>query len=419
MQVKANKPQAAFLKMPHKFKAFVAGFGSGKTYVGCMSMAKHYIEHPKVNQGYFAPTYPHIRDIFFPTMEEVGEAFGFKLKTRKGDKEIDFFRGGKYHGTTICRSLDNPDMIIGFKIGHGLVDEFDLLPTDKAKLAWRKMIARLRWQYPGVKNGLDITTTPEGFKATYKLFVEEVQKRPALAGNYGLIQASTYSNAKNLPDDYIPSLVETYPAELIDAYLEGKFVNLKSGTVYRAYNRVSHRSRETIKEKEPLRIGMDFNVGNMSAVVYVLRGKEWHAVEELIGIFDTPSMIQAIKEKYRQHNIRIYPDASGASRKTVNASVSDIGLLQQAGFIVLANKTNPLVKDRVLSANTAFSRGFIKVNDAQCPQFAKCLEQLAYDANGMPDKSSNLDHLPDAGTYPIVYEMPIAFAYSSVSKFGE
>jgi hypothetical protein len=27
-------------------------------------------EHPKINQGYFAPTYPQIRDIY-PTIEEV------------------------------------------------------------------------------------------------------------------------------------------------------------------------------------------------------------------------------------------------------------------------------------------------------------------------------------------------------------
>ena len=45
-----------------------------------------------------------------------------------------------------------------------------------------------------------------------------------------------------------------------------QFVNLKSGTVFNAYNRIKHRSTETIQDKEPLRIGMDFNVTNMSAV---------------------------------------------------------------------------------------------------------------------------------------------------------
>jgi len=47
------------------------------------------------------------------------------------------------------------------------------------------------------------------------------------------------------------------------------------------------------------------------------------------------------------------------------------------------------------------------VNDAACPETAKCFEQLAYNKNGEPDKSSNLDHLPDAATYAIAFEMPV------------
>jgi hypothetical protein len=31
---------------------------------------------PKINQGYFAPTYPQIRDIFYPTIEEVAFDWG-------------------------------------------------------------------------------------------------------------------------------------------------------------------------------------------------------------------------------------------------------------------------------------------------------------------------------------------------------
>lgn len=53
-----NIPQARFLAMPHKFKSYVAGFGSGKTWVGCGGICKGMWEFPKINQGYFAPTYP-------------------------------------------------------------------------------------------------------------------------------------------------------------------------------------------------------------------------------------------------------------------------------------------------------------------------------------------------------------------------
>lgn len=51
-----NIPQAKFLAMQYKFKAYVAGFGSGKTWVGCGGICKGMWEHPKINQGYFAPS---------------------------------------------------------------------------------------------------------------------------------------------------------------------------------------------------------------------------------------------------------------------------------------------------------------------------------------------------------------------------
>jgi hypothetical protein len=189
--------------------------------------------------------------------------------------------------------------------------------------------------------------------------------------------------------------------------LGGQFVNLTSGTVYNSYDRALNNSKEMIQEKELLCIGMDFNVTNMSAVVYVHRGQDWHAVDELKGIYDTPAMVKTIQERYKEHSIRIYPDASGSSRKSVDASVSDISLLEAAGFSVYKNKKNPAVKDRVLSANKAFIDKRLMINDKMCPEYARCMEQLTYDANGEPDKKSNIDHLPDAGTYPIAYEMPI------------
>jgi hypothetical protein len=45
---------------------------------------------------------------------------------------------------------------------------------------------------------------------------------------YEIIQAPTASNP-HLPDGYIDSLKDIYPSQLLDAYLEGKFVNLTSG----------------------------------------------------------------------------------------------------------------------------------------------------------------------------------------------
>lgn len=162
-----NIPQARFLAMQHKFKAYVAGFGSGKTWVGCGGICKGMWEHPKINQGYFAPTYPQIRDIFYPTIEEVAFDWGLNVKINEGNKEVHFYEGRRYRGTTICRSMEKPGSIVGFKIGNAMVDELDVMSAAKAQQAWRKIIARMRYKVDGLRNGIDVTTTPEGFKFVY------------------------------------------------------------------------------------------------------------------------------------------------------------------------------------------------------------------------------------------------------------
>lgn len=398
---KATIPQANFLNLPHKFRAFVAGFGSGKTWCGCQGICIHTCRYPRINSGYFAPTYGQIRDIFFPTIEEVASTFGLTVDIKEGNKEVHYYSGKRYLSTTKCRSMDKPGSIVGFKVGHAAVDELDVMEMKKAESAWRKIIARLRYKVDGLKNGVDVLTTPEGFKFVYKKFVTEKTE------SYGLVQASTYDNEANLPDDYIPSLIETYPSNIIAAYLNGQFVNLTSGSVYPYYDRIGLQSSEEIINNEQLHIGQDFNVCSMSSVIFVKRGYIYHAVDELTGIYDTPALIKTIKEKYPDNKIIIYPDASGDSRNTANASETDIILLRQAGFHVKVNSKNPMIKDRVLSVNKAFETCKVRINTAKCKKTADAIEKQPYDDNGMPDKKSGYDHICDAFGYFVCYEMPV------------
>jgi hypothetical protein len=132
-------------------------------------------------------------------------------------------------------------------------------------------------------------------------------------------------------------------------------------------------------------------------------------VAELKDVFDTPDVVKIIKERWagKGHRIIMYPDASGASRKSVDASKSDIALLTQAGFAVRAHASNPAIKDRILATNKAFEVGKIKVNAKACPTITRCLEQQSYDDNGSPDKTTGFDHMNDAFSYFVAYEMPI------------
>lgn len=402
-----SAPQMELVTTSKRYPAMVAGFGSGKSEGLITRALKLKFEYPDNDIAYYLPTYDLVNTIAFPRFNEALEAYGMvygeDYKTIQNQTPHIRLLGA---GRIIFRTMDRPQRIVGYEVADSLVDELDTLKLEDAQNVWRKIMSRNRQKKPdGSPNTIAVGTTPEGFR-----FVYERWKKAPPTDEYQLIKASTYSNAHNLPEDYIPDLLADYPSNLIAAYIDGEFVNLTTGSVYPNYDRVKNRSIELPKPGETLHIGMDFNVGKMAAIIFVPRNNNPHAVSEIIGVLDTPAMIDAIKRRFPNNPIMVYPDASGGSRKSQNASVSDLALLSQANFIVLANASNPAVKDRVLSMNIMLagcSRGKLFVNDSACPMFAEALEKQAYDKNGEPDKETGLDHPNDAGGYFICYRFPV------------
>lgn len=393
-----TKPQFEYINSPAKFPALVAGFGAGKTEAAVQRCIIGKLRNPHSNRGFYEPTYDLIRMIAWPRFEELLTELNIPYKLHKSP--MNYIDLGAY-GQIIFRSMENINRIIGYAHADADIDELDTLKESDASAAFRAIVARNREiKVSGEKNTIGVTTTPEGFKFVYKNWKQHPRE------GFELIQAPTSSNP-HLPEDYVDNLKAIYPNNLLSAYLNGEFVNLTQGTVYNSYNRDRNESTEEITRFDFLLVGMDFNVTNMSAVVFVNRSGVYHAVYELTGIYDTPTMIHTLKTKWPDQNIAIYPDASGASRKTVNASVSDISLLESAGFECRAPKRNPFIKDRVMAANAAFDSQQVLINTEKCPELSTSLEQLTYDNNGVPDKTSGLDHLIDAATYPIAHELPI------------
>lgn len=136
---------------------------------------------------------------------------------------------------------------------------------------------------------------------------------------------------------------------------------------------------------------------NMAALINVIRDGLPISVNELTGVRDTPTMAAMLKDRYPYRSITIYPDASGQSLKSVNASESGLSILRQAGLSVQVDGTNPAVKDRVLSVNGMIMNadGAIrwKINTNNCPRLTESLEQQVYDKSGELDKTSGFDHI--------------------------
>lgn len=400
MNVYLSDPQHEFVCTEEPHPLFVGGYGSGKSHAAICRAVALKLKYPKQTVGYYMPTYDLVRTIGFPRFTELIESLGVEYSLNKTDATITF---GNF-GQIIFRTMDTPERIIGYEVADSLVDELDTLPAEKARDVWIKIVARNRQKKrDGKPNTIGVATTPEGFRFVHEMWVRDPKP------GYQVIRAPTSSNSANLPDGYIDSLRAIYPPELLQAYLDGEFVNMTSGSVYRDYDRDRCASREVIKPGEPLFIGQDFNVGEMASAIFVRRADGLHAVQELTGVYDTPELVQIITDRWHSagHKIFIYPDASGNSRKTVDASQSDISILRKSGFMIRAAHSNPAVKDRILAVNGALSSGKVKVNALACPQTARCLEQQAYGRNGEPDKKSGHDHLNDAFGYTVAYEYPI------------
>ncbi|MDX1698980.1 MAG: phage terminase large subunit [Melioribacteraceae bacterium] len=211
--------------------AIVSGFGAGKSYT-LATVAVLGILRFKCNVAVYSVTFDLLKLVNVPQICALLEKFGIKYSLNKQDMIITV----KGYGQIILRSLDNPARIIGYEAGISLADELDTLPSNKAMQAWNMIIARNRQIMPnGMRNKVGVFTTPEGFNFVYERW--EKQKTTG----YKLIKAKTTDNPY-LPEDYVQNLLDTYPENLIDAYLKGEFVNLNGNSVYYSFNRASHHA---------------------------------------------------------------------------------------------------------------------------------------------------------------------------------
>ena len=431
-ELELTEPQTEFLFLEKKYPCFVAGFGAGKSTMMAVSVLRdlRFPHNKPIKIGCYCPTYDLLKLITIPYLAEFLEVSGIGYKLNKQDYIFYLDTGDQI----IMRSMDNPARIVGYETFRAHVDELDTLNEEKAKDAWNKIIGRNRqpvYKYDDnggflyytdkkgklkkqiQKNKVSAYTTPEGFGFVYKTWGNKPKE------SYGIITAPTYSNP-NLDDDYIDGLRESYPGELIEAYIEGRFVNLKSGTIYSEFDRKLNGTLEKINKGDELHIGMDFNVNNMSAVVCVKKSNKPYALYEFSKGKDTHDVCKRINAKYHGHRITIYPDASGDNKSSKNASESDITIIKSYGFRIKMDRKNPFVKDRVLAVCAQICNGkgerSLMINEELCPDLAESLEKQIWGKDGKPDKTAGYDHFPDSLGYFIFQLWPVKRNKKGVRK---
>ena len=390
----------------HRKLALVCGFGAGKTY----ALVSKSFMLAAMNVGHisavFEPTSPMLRDILMRTMNDLLEEWEIPYTFRASPlpEYVLSFQEGSH--TILLRTILTYQRLRGQNLCAVGFDEADTVPKRDAEQAMNMALARLR---SGNIQQFYATTTPEGHSWAFETFEKNAKE------DTRLIKAKTSDNPY-LPEGFIDSLLENYPQQLIQAYLNGNFTNLTTGAVYSRFDRNKHLINNIpfdIK-METLLIGIDFNVMNCNAVVAVKDRDKLIVIDEVTKQNDTDALAQEIKRRYPNNKILVYPDASGAARSTINASKTDIAILQSYNFTSMALRSNPPIKDRVqtLQALLENSKGRVRLAiHASCRRLIECLELQSYDEkSGDPDKQNGYDHLNDALGYLVYREFSIIHA---------
>ena len=256
-----TQPQEDFVFSEAKHPGLVAGYGSGKSHAAVIRIAIRALQYPKLSFAFVEPTFDLIRLIAYPRFMNLFDEWRVQYKLNRADNIITLENDAQI----IFRSADTPERLVGFEVADAVIDEADTLRPEQASDVWAKMLGRCRQKKPdGAQNTLAAVSTPEGFGWMYETFGRNLKP------GYELIRAPTSSNPY-LPKGYVEQLEATYSSAQLAAYLDGQFVNLNTGSVYPAFDRTLNHTNATEKPGEPLHIGMDFNVTNMSAVIHVLR----------------------------------------------------------------------------------------------------------------------------------------------------
>ena len=374
MDVPLTDPQAAFVFSEKPHPAIVAGLGAGKSRAATMRLILLMLDNPGINTLYTMPTYDLLKLRAIPGVLDDLNMLGLKYSLNKSDYAVNI----KGMGTIFFRSYDNPDRLIAFEVAHSVADELDVLTKEQANLVWRKISERTR-QPSKLPNSIAAVTTPDqGYSGfVYDRWVTRADDSTEL------IKASTLSNPY-LPDGYVDQIRANYDAALAEMYINGEFVSLTANKVYHYFSRDTHGTDMTIEPGDRLHIGLDFNIGGCCAVVFVLDDEGPVAVDEFVS-HDTRDFINNVKVRYGSHDVTVYPDASGRAGRT-NATMSDIGLIEQAGLRVEAPAKNPYVRDRVNAVNSLLSHRRLAVNIEKCPKTTQALETQGYNDKGEPEK---------------------------------
>jgi hypothetical protein len=405
-----------------RFRVGVCGRRFGKTFLGTEEIQRAYrlaVEqnvHPDNEIWYGAPSFKQAKRVFWRRLKRTFPRQWVAGKPNETDCSITTTTG---HVIRIV-GLDNYEDLRGSGLWFFIADEW----ADAKLLCWTEVIRPMLATSGG--SALFIGT-PKGFNHFYTMFLDGCGK---VAGWKSFVYTTVQGG--NVPQDEIDEARRTLDPKTYRQEWEATFESY-SGRVYYTFSRVEHvgtLAETAYDPNAPIHVGMDFNINPMSATVWQERNLPGRATpllvqidELLIPTSDTDEMCRELKARYgrpsfepgvlKVDHISVYPDPAGVQRRTSAGGRTDISILTDAGFNVVALRSHPLVRDRISFVNRKFKSADEQIHvkiSPKCTFSIESYERLAYkEGTSEPDKtltyegrdSMTLDHISDCTGYYI------------------
>lgn len=397
-RIDVSPAQFKFLKTTKPFGAFVGGWWSGKSYVGAMRLAQRMRRDPGHEHCYWGPSMALLKGKPTRCVAECLTRVGIPHRQSRPDGSV-LFDCGKY-GSIWLRSFHRIEGIRSFDAVEQVVDEIDSLPLERANEVWQQVLGRSRGAGDPFVGAM---STPDAGKAgfLYDFFVKNEENNTV-----ELLHAKTRDNLwQEGVEDYVKRLESQLPGDLAKLYLEGQFVSRGEGRVFSEYKTEAHTDEvEDIDAYERLHIGLDFNIDACCAVVGVKTNDDRLIVIDEFVSRDTEQFCKRARSLYEGRELHVYPDASGDSR-TTNATDTDLTILRNNRFFVIADRTNPRIDSSVAACQVALKNAKVAIS-SKCVKLRMALSEHQYERE-KPKKYAvhpSIDDWTDAFRY-LVYKL--------------
>ena len=372
------------------------GSRSGKTFIAIYSLvvraskvkSRHVVLRLNFNHcktSIWLDTLPKVLNIAFPDLPVEWNKTDYYITLPTGS---EIWIGGLDDEARV-------EKILGKEYSSMYFNECSQIPYSSIQIALTRLAEK-----SGLKNKAYYDENPPTKRHwSYWLFIKKVEpleSKAIKAENYKSILMNPKDNIENINEEYL-DLLDSLDDRQKARFLSGEFIDGDEGNVYYSFSREKNvKPIDKGYHVGQVRIGEDFNINPNTAVIGYYVNRVFYITDEVfLNNADTYKVAhEFVSRGYR--GATIYPDSTGANRKT--SGRSDHEILNEAGFRIESTR-NPFVTDRVNNVNRLLGEGRIVI-DPKCKMLINDLEKVVWKGKDIDSgKDKMLGHITDALGY--------------------